>query len=134
MNGIPLSVLATSNSWQANFVSILPTIMNHAKCRFRGLPAHRREDAVAETIAAACLTYQKLAAQGKLNQAYISSLAGFSARHAAQHRHVGGTQTSSDALSPLACRKHGFAVRNLAGRTDLYDGWKPLVVEARRFS
>ena len=133
MNGIPLSVLAASNSWQANFVSILPAITNHANTRFRRLPGHRREEAIAETIAAACISYQKLAAQGKLTKAYISSLAGFSTRHTAQHRHVGGSQSSSDAMSPLACRKHGFAVRNLGGRQDHY-GWAPLLVESRRFS
>ena len=133
MNAIPLSVLGVAGSWQANFTAILPAIVTHAKIRFRGLPAHRREEAIAETIAAACISYQKLATQGKLNQAYISSLAGFATRHTTQHRHVGGSQNSSDALSALAGSKHGFAVRNLGGRHDLY-GWGPLLVESRRFS
>jgi hypothetical protein len=122
--------LATSGSWQNNFTAILPAIEKHAKIRFRGIPAAHRADAVAESIAAACVHYQRLAAQGRLHQAFVSSLADHAARHAAQHRQVGGKQSSRDVMSPLTHNKHGIDVSSI---NQAADRWTPALLEDRKF-
>jgi hypothetical protein len=133
MSAIPLSSLATGGSWQQSFLAVMPAILTHARIRFRRMPWHRREDAIAEAIACACVNYQRLAAQGRLHRAYVSSLSGFSARHVAQDRHVGGSQNARDLLSPLAQRKHGFTLQSLNSAHDCR-GWRSLVGEDRHYS
>jgi DNA-binding NarL/FixJ family response regulator len=126
MSAVPLSDLATTGSWQNDFTAILPAIEKHAKIRFRGIPAAHRDDAVAESIAAACVHYQRLAAQGRLHQAFVSSLADHAARHAAQHRQVGGKQNCRDVMSPLTQRKHGVAVCSISAPSTV-------LIEDRKF-
>ena len=84
------SVPQLSQGWQAGFLSVLPTIETHAKIKFRKLPAERRQDAIQEAIATACVNYQLLAARGQLDVAHASTLADFAVRHVRGGRHVGG--------------------------------------------
>ena len=128
MSAVPLAALASTGRWQQDFVRILPAIQTHASIRFRKLPPQRKEDAVAESVAVAAVNYQRLAAAGRLNRAYVSSLAGFSVRHAAQDRRIGGRQSSGDVLSPLAQKKHGFAVSSLNNPHDYY-GLRPRIID-----
>ena len=130
MSAVPLSALATSVSWQSDFMSIVPAIEKSAKIRFRHVPPGQRAEAIAESIAAACVHYQRLAAQGRLHQAFVSSLADHAARHAAQHRQVGGKQSCRDVMSPLTHKKHGVAVSSINQATDR---WTPALLEDRKF-
>jgi len=131
MNAIPLSELAFSNSWQENFMVVLPAVRTHAQIRFRRLRPERREEAIAETIAAACHNYQHLACQGRLRYGYISTLGGFAVRHAVQGRHVGGQQDgTNDVMSPRAQKRRGFVVRNVAAGNN----YEPVVSEDKHFS
>jgi hypothetical protein len=99
--------------WQAGFLSVLPTVRTHAQIRFRKLPAERREEAIQETIAAACMHYQLAAAQGKLHEVRPGPLADFAVRHARTGRHVGGHQDAAkDVLSPACQQRHQVRVRS----------------------
>ena len=75
MSAIPLSSLATTGSWQADFQAVLPVIASHARLKFRALPTERREEAIQEAIAAGCVNYRKLVDAGRLHVAYPSSMA-----------------------------------------------------------
>lgn len=97
-------------TWQDSFVTLLPAIQRQARYRFRSLAVNDRDEAVAETVAAACVAYQALHAQGRLHLAYPSTLAGFAARHTAADRHVGGHATTRDVLSRAARKRRGFEV------------------------
>jgi DNA-binding NarL/FixJ family response regulator len=108
----------TCPTWQAGFVALLPAIQRQARYRFRSLTVDDRDEAIAETVAAACVAYRALHAQGRLHLAYPSTLASFAGRHTAEHRHVGGHATTRDVMSPAAQRRHGFDVVAIPGDPD----------------
>lgn len=128
-----------SSDWQKGFLAVLPAVETHARIRFRRLNADRREEAIQETIAAACLNFQLAAAQGKLNVVRPTFLADFAVRHTRTGRHVGSAQDAArDVLSPSCQRRHGVEVvsydqdRLPAGLRDGPDGWKRIAVEDRK--
>jgi hypothetical protein len=84
----PMSSIPQVTGWQAGFLSMLPAVQTHAMIQFRKLPAEKREEAIAETIAAACTQYQRAAAQGKLHAVRPGMLADFAVRHTRTGRHV----------------------------------------------
>jgi hypothetical protein len=133
MSTLMHSGVATSN-WQAGFLHVLPAVQTHARIQFRHLPAVHREEAIQEAIASACVSYQLLAAKGRLHDAHHSTLADFAVRHVRAGRHVGGSQDATkDVLSPAAAKCHGVRVvsydkRGWGGS----DGWKQLAIEGRR--
>lgn len=113
MSAIALSQLATGGSWQQGFMAVLPAITAHANIRFRELPAEKREEAIQEAIAAACVNYRQLAATGRLHMAYPGSLADLAVRHVRLGRHVGGKQDAAkDPLSFRAQRRHRLRVES----------------------
>jgi len=128
-----------SSDWQQGFLKLLPAVQQHAKIRFRRLTADRREDAIQETIAAACLNFQLAAAQGKLNAVHPTTLADFAVRHTRTGRHVGsGQDAARDVLSATCQRRHHVKVvsydrdRLPASLRDGADGWKAIAVEDRK--
>src|SRR5665213_3453085 len=101
----------THSGWQAGFLNILPAVRTHAKIQFRKLPAERREDAVQEAVAAACVSYQELAARGQLDVAHPGTVADFAVRRVKSGRHVGGNQDAAkDVMSPICQERHGVIV------------------------
>lgn len=124
-------------SWQEGFLAVLPAVETHARIRFRRLNADQREEAIQETVAAACLNFQLAAAQGKLNLVHPSSLADFAVRHTRTGRHVGSTRTQPE----MCCRRHvsgGVAWKSSAlitiefpGLRDGTDAWKRIAVADR---
>ena len=74
----------------AGFLAILPRIVVHASIRFRRLRPDRKEEAIAETVAAAFVAYSRLAQRRKLKQAFASTVAEYAVRHAAAGRLVDG--------------------------------------------
>jgi len=133
------SVPQLSCDWQEGFLKVLPSVQQHAEICFRRLSADKREEAVRESIAAACVNFQLAAAQGKLNVVHPSSLADFAVRHTRTGRHVGGGQDAArDAMSATCQRRHHVKVvsydrdRLPAGLRDGTDGWKRIAVEDRK--
>lgn len=125
-----------SADWQTRFLSILPAVQTHARIRFRKLPPHSREEAIQETIAAACVQFQVAAAQGKLHVLRPGPLADFAARHARTGRHVGGSQDAAqDVLSPACQRRHEVQVHHYSDRSaDGCNGWQQVAMTHRNFS
>ena len=112
MSAIPQTNVA-SEAWQPGFLQLLPAVRTHAQIQFRRLPAPHRDEAVQEAIAAACLTYQLAAAQGKLHVVRPATLANFAVRHVRQGRHVGGKMDAArDVLSPRCQRRHRVQVQD----------------------
>jgi hypothetical protein len=130
-----MSAVFQINGWQSGFLQVLPAVQTHAQIRFRHLPAVHRQEAVQECIAAACQSYQLLAAKGRLDVARPSTLATYAVRHVQNGRHVGGHQDSArDPLSPVAQRRHGVRVVSLDSRRGIgrSTGWRQVAVEGRR--
>jgi len=133
------AVPQVSYDWQTRFLKVLPAVETHAKIRFRRLNADRREEAIQETVAAACVNFQLAAAEGKLNVVHPSSLADFAVRHTRTGRHVGGSQNGArDVISPSCQRRHDVVVvsydrhRVPASLRDGTDGWKRIAVQDRK--
>jgi len=134
-----MSVVPRSSSdWQTGFLAVLPVVVTHARISFRRLNADRREEAIQETIAAACMNFQLAAAQGKLQFVHPTTLADFAVRHTRTGRHVGSAQDAArDVLSPACQRRHHVKVvsydrdRLPATLRDGTDGWKRIAVEDR---
>jgi hypothetical protein len=121
--------------WQAGFLRVLPAVQTHAKIRFRKLPADQREEAIQETLAAACMHYQLAAAQGKLHAVRPGPLADFAVRHVRTGRHVGGHQDAAkDVMSPVCHQRHGVHVRSyFVDRSgDGTDGWRQVAISDRK--
>ena len=129
---IPLSALATSDRWQSNFLSVLPAVKTHAQVCFRRLRPEARDEAVAETVARAFVDYGHLAKQRRLAQGYPSTLASYAVQRVRGHRGVGVHQTAKDVLSPVAQKKHGFALTTLTPWDATEETWREAVVESRR--
>jgi hypothetical protein len=126
-------------SWQQSFLQVLPAVLTHAKIQFRRLGAQRREEAIQETIATACVNYQLAAAQGKLNVVRPGSLADFAVKHVRAGRRVGGHQDAArDVMSPVCQRRHRVEVVSIdhhrlpASLRNGTDGWRQLVLADRK--
>jgi hypothetical protein len=126
--------MSAISQWQEGFLEVLPAIQTHAKIQFRRLSAQRREEAIQETIATACVNYQLAAAHGKLNVVRPGPLADFAVKHVRAGRHVGGHQDGSrDAMSPVCQRRHNVRVARFCDHlsTVRADGWRQLVIADR---
>jgi len=107
---------------QARFLLILPRIERHGHVYFRHLKCrHRQEDDVQEMIALAWNWFQRLALRGKDATCFPSALACFAARAVRCGRRVVGQEKGKDVLSPLAQRRHHFAVGKLPAFCTLSD-------------
>ena len=101
-------------SLQAAFLTILPRIERHALVYFRGLRCpHRKDDAVAETVALTWRWFVRLVERGKDPLAFPTVLAAYAARAVRCGRRLCGQGSGKDVLSPLARQRHGFAVEGL---------------------
>jgi hypothetical protein len=99
---------------QAGFLTLLPVVERHARVMFRGRPAADREEAIAEAVAAAFVSYVRLRARGRHPaRDFPSAMAAYAVLHVQNGRHVGGPSSSVDVLSPATQRKHGFRVESL---------------------
>jgi hypothetical protein len=118
--------------WQTQFLLMLPAVQSHARIQFRRLRADRREDAVQEAIASACVAFQRLASQGRLDAALPSTLADFAVRRVRGGRRVGSRQNSQDVHSASAQAKHGLQVQSLTPWQAEQQSWHSCLVEDRR--
>ena len=123
------------DNWQEGFLQVLPTVRSHARIQFRSLPGYKKEEAVQEAIASACVSYQLLAARGKLHVARPCMLAKFAVQAVRSGRHVGGSQdTVSDVLSPVAQTRHRFRTEDVASLEADSPGWKQVAIADRKAS
>jgi hypothetical protein len=100
---------------QSRFLAaVLPRLARHAEVYFRHVRCPgRRADAVAEAVALAWKWFLRLTAHGKDVGDFVSTLAGYAARHVRVGRRLCGLEASKDVLSPLAQTRRGFLVQSL---------------------
>jgi hypothetical protein len=104
----------TAAQSHAEFLALIPTVEKHARFAFRGRPEVDREEAAAEAVAAAYVSYVSLTARGKNPlRDFPSALVAYAVLHAKVGRQTGSPNSTTDALSPLAQRKQGFKVESL---------------------
>jgi DNA-directed RNA polymerase specialized sigma24 family protein len=130
---------ASTVAEQAEFLTLLPAIRNHAHLAFRNLPDADREEAVADAIALAWQAYRRLKARGKQPALFRIALARFAVLGVCNGRHVGRRTSSRDVLARLAQRRRSFRVHSLEspatgcrdwGRDALVDGRTPVPQQA----
>jgi hypothetical protein len=98
----------------AAFLALIPTVEKHVRFAFRGRPEVDREEAAAEAVAAAYVSYVSLMARGKNPlRDFPSALVAYAVLRAKVGRQTGSPNSTTDALSPLAQRKRGFKVESL---------------------
>jgi hypothetical protein len=102
----------------AAFLAVLPRIELHAQLYFRHLKcAVKKEDAVQEVLALAWKWFARLAERGKDATQFVSALACYAPRAVRCGRRVCGHERVKEVLSPVAQRRHGFAVEFLPAST-----------------
>jgi hypothetical protein len=108
LTSLPLSEI------HAEFLSLFPAIVRHARFAFRHRNAVDREEAEAEAVAAAFESFVGLKLRGKDPARDFPTLIGtFAVLHVKDGGHVGGHSSSKDALSAKAQAVHGFRVESL---------------------
>jgi hypothetical protein len=132
MSCIPLSDLKVTDQWQSGFLAVLPAIETHARIRFRHLRTERREEAVQETVARACVSYQRLVCEGKQQALRVSTLAEFAVRRVGSGRRVGSRQNSQDVLGRSPRHQRSFQVHSLTQSPPEGEQWQDTLIECRR--
>lgn len=103
-----------NSATEDGFLPVVQVVERHAKIVFRDLSPADREEAVAEAVAAAFISFRQLKARGiDAAKEFPSMIATFAAKHVRNGRHVGGHSSSRDVLSKLAQRRRGFKVEPL---------------------
>jgi hypothetical protein len=87
------------NTWQSNFVAMLPEIQQKLRLAFCRLDLEAREDAIEEGTVHSLLAYVRLHDQGRAEVATPSSLAWYSSRHVKRGRPAGGRMNGKEPLS-----------------------------------
>lgn len=101
-------------SLHARFLELMPRIETHARIVFRDVRcADSREDKIAETLALGWRWFVRLTRRGKDVGRFVSTFAALAARAVKSGRRLCGQEKAKEVLSPLAQRKHSFAVRSL---------------------
>lgn len=122
----------SARSWQLGFEEILPTIERSISFECRHMRPQDREEFTQCALALATQAYARLAAAGKLGQAYPSSLAIYACRQARGGRDLGRSLNVHDVSSSYAQRRCAFCIRSIH-QADASEGtWKELLVEDTR--
>ncbi len=103
-----------SPSPHQDFLLILPVVERRARFAFRHLPVVDREEAMAEAVAAAFVSFVSLKARGKLPCSFPGALAVFAVMHVRSGRHVGGGCSSAEVSSFHVQRRCGFQLHLIA--------------------
>jgi DNA-binding NarL/FixJ family response regulator len=130
----------TNPVWQEQFLAhILPVVENLARRRFRSLPKGEQEEATAEAVAGALISFVRLVRRGRDPREFASRLAQIALLRVLAGRLAGSPDRSQDVLSRLARQQRGFTVRSLEvgerleGDSDQAPhDWRDLVLEDHR--
>ena len=111
---------------QEIFVSkVLSRVQASGQCYFRNVRCpNARAELIAEMVALSWKWFIRLCNKGKDPTSFVGAIAVFAARAVRAGRRVGSRQTTRDALSPGAGRRHGFTVGRLPDFSTL--GGNPL--------
>ena len=115
-----------------DFVSLLPQIRRQAFFRFSSLDLEAREEAVAEAVARAYVSYRRLQEQGKADKIAVTPLVRYAVRQVCGGRLVGGHANVRD-ISSLLCRKRNqLRAISIDQLDEDSDEWQEVLVEDRR--
>jgi DNA-binding NarL/FixJ family response regulator len=130
----------TNPVWQEQFLShVLPVVEDLARFRFRSLPAAEQEEATAEAVAGALISFVRLARRGRDPREFAPRLAQIALLRVLAGRLAGSPDRSQDVLSRLARQQRGFTVQSFdagerleAGSHQAPQDWRDLVLEDGR--
>jgi hypothetical protein len=121
-------------SWQTEFVAMLPRIEKLLVIAFRNLGPEARDNACEEALFHCLWSYSRLFEQGRVGTATPSSLVWYAMMHVRSGRVGGCPLNGRDVLSRYAQVNHGFQVLPLQHLDSEDDGWIDDVVDARHSS
>jgi len=113
----------------SGFLRLLPKIERLAQRAFRGLDPATAEDAIAEVVAFAFVSYRRLLELGKPELAYATPLANYGIRRYYAGRGVAGRLKAGDVCSPETQQKGGFAVEQLSSPQKQNAAWRESLIE-----
>ena len=110
----PLRTSTPPAALHARFLAILPRIEQHGRVYFRHVRCpHAKEELLAELRGMSWKWFVRLVRRGKDVLQFVSALATFAARAVHSGRRVCGHERAKDVMSPVAQKRHGFAVGKL---------------------
>ncbi len=116
-------------SWQPCFLQLLPRIRTQVLRRFRHLPSEDREEAIAEVIASALVSYARLAELGQEDRAFATTLVRYAVAQFRAGRRIGSRMNVRDLTSDLCRQKKGVWIERLNCFDERSGVWLELVVE-----
>ncbi len=114
------------NTWQLNFVAMLPEIEQKLRVAFCRLDPEALDDAIGEGVVHSLLTYVRLHEQGRAEAATPSSLAWYSSRLVKRGRPAGGRMNGKEPLSRYGQISNEIEVERSHGQ------WIDSLVEDKR--
>ncbi len=111
---VPVTTYAISSSdlphEHDDFLPLLPIIRRYAGRAFRRWPADHCEEAVAETTAAALISFIRLKRRGKNPLAFPTQLVRWAITHVLAGRRVGSRDNSRDVMNRAAQVRYDFGI------------------------
>lgn len=120
--------------WHQGFLAMLPTIHRDAVIAFRNLQGDDHDEAVQQAIGNACVAYERLFQQGRIEKAFATVLARFAVAQVRAGRQVGNSLRIGEVLSPYAQRNKRFTVERLSRFNRDEGRWIEAVVDDTRTS
>ncbi len=118
-------------AWHAAFLSVLPTVRQHARITFRHLDPEARAEAVQNSICNACSAVARLAELNKLDLVYPSVVARFAVAQTKDGRMLGRPLNCKDISSTYCQRQKGVRMERLDQFDREVNEWKEIVIEDR---
>jgi hypothetical protein len=118
----------TLSLWQARFLAMLPEIQQRLRYSFRRLDAASREEAIAEGVLHAMLSFLRLHERRRSDAICASSLAWYAALAVKQGRPAAGHMNSKEPFSQYAQLRRGFQMEKRPS------DWLEQLVEDKRAS
>ena len=97
-----------------DFLMLMPVVQRCAQLFFRSWPVVHREEAIAEAVAAALVSFISLKRRGKNPFQFPSVIAMRAVQHVQNDRHVGGRSNGRDVLSRRAKLRYGYDVEGIS--------------------
>ena len=124
-------------AWHETFLTcVMSAVQRHARIQFRRLPPCDREEAIAEAVAAAFVSYVALCSRGKDAAEFPSRMAHFAVLRVMSGRRVGTRLRNCDALADVPLRQGKMIRHSLPQRATEYVSsdadWHEAVLEDRR--
>lgn len=122
--------------WHPSFLNaVMPAVQTIGRIRFRGLPAAEREEALAEAMAAALVSFVRLTERGKTPASFATRLARVAVLRVLAGRVTACPDRSYDVSSRLARQRWGFRLESLDSLSRAPgQEWEAFLAENRRIT